>query len=267
MEYVQFGQTGLKVSRLSIGTGTNGWGGRSEQTDLGLEELANLLKTAYKLGVTFWDAADGYGSHPHIARALQEVPRDQVVIATKTSTHSERAVRRNVERYLRELQTDVLDIVLLHCITSGNWPRTKRNEMQALSRAKDEGLVRAVGVSCHSLGALRAAVESDWVDVVLVRINYAGTNMDGRPEQVAPLIEQLYRAGKAVYGMKVLGVGRLAGQARAAIEYVLKLGTVHALTIGISQQAHLCQNVGLVEELAPLYPLPAQTAQDVTLQA
>jgi predicted aldo/keto reductase-like oxidoreductase len=145
--------------------------------------------------------------------------------------------------------------VLLHCVMSGNWPRSRRNEIKALAQAKEEGLVRAVGVSCHSLGALRAAIESDWVDVVLARINHAGTNMDGRPEQVVPLLKGLYAAGKAVYGMKVLGVGRLSGDPRTAMQYVLKLGSVHALTIGISQHAHLRQNVRAIEELAPLYPL------------
>jgi aryl-alcohol dehydrogenase-like predicted oxidoreductase len=255
MEYVNFGRTGLVVSRLSIGTGTNGWGNRSEQTDLGLEGLTNLLRAAYELGITFWDTADGYGSHPHVARALQGVPREQVVIATKTTAHSGRAVRRDVERFLRELETDVLDVVLLHCIMSGNWPRSRKNEMKALTQAKEQGLVRAVGVSCHSLSALRAAVACDWVDVVLARINYAGINMDGSPEQVVPLLEQLYAAGKAVYGMKTLGVGRLAGDTRKAIQYVLGLGTVHALTVGISQQAHLYRNVRLIEELAPLHPL------------
>jgi aryl-alcohol dehydrogenase-like predicted oxidoreductase len=255
MEYVEFGQTGLTVSRLSFGTGTNGWGGRSEQTGLGLEGLADLLCAAYEMGVTFWDTADGYGSHAHIARALQSVPRDKTVIATKTTSHSGRAVRRDVERFLRELQTDVLDVVLLHCVTGENWPSAKKGEMEALAQAKDESLVRAVGVSCHSLGALRAAVECEWVDVVLARINRKGVNMDGRPEQVAPLLEQLYDAGKAVYGMKVLGVGRLAHDVRAAIQYALSLGTIHALTIGISQPAHLRENVRLIEELAPLYPL------------
>jgi predicted aldo/keto reductase-like oxidoreductase len=93
------------------------------------------------------------------------------------------------------------------------------------------------------------------LDVVLARINHRGTNMDGRPEQVAPVLEQLYAAGKAIYGMKVLGVGRLAHDTRTAIQYVLGLGTIHALTIGISQPAHLRQNVRLIEELAPLYPL------------
>jgi aryl-alcohol dehydrogenase-like predicted oxidoreductase len=255
MEYVDFGRTGLQVSRLSIGTGTHGWGGRSEQTDLGLNVLTDLLVAAHDLGITFWDTADGYGSHQHVARALQQVPREQVVIATKTTSHSGRAVRRDIERFLRELNTDVLDIVLLHCVMSGNWPHSKRTEMEALSRAKEEGLVRAVGISSHSLGALRAAIQSKWADVVLARVNYAGVNMDGSPGQVAPLLAQLYAAGKAVYGMKVLGAGRLTGDVRAAIDYVFKLGSVHALTIGTSSQAHLRQNVRLVEELAPLHPL------------
>lgn len=257
MEYVNFGNTGLVVSRLSIGTGTNGWAHHSEQTALGLEGLSTLLRQSYELGINFWDTADQYGSHEHIARALKGIPRDKVVIATKTNSHSGRAVTRDVERFLRELQVDVLDVVLLHCVSSENWPRRQADEMEALSKAKEQGKVRAVGISCHGLGALRTAIQSDWLDAILVRINPAGTRMDGSVDEVAPLIEQLYTAGKAVYGMKVLGCGRLAGDARAAIQYVLQLGTVHALTIGISRQEHLRQNVRLIEELAPRNPLLA----------
>ena len=255
METVNFGNTGLVVSRLSIGTGTNGWAQRSDQTALGLEGLSDLLRASYDLGVNFWDAADQYGSHEHIAHALQSVPRDRVVIATKTNSHAQRAVAKDVDRFLRELHTDVLDVVLLHCVSSEDWPRRQKGAMEALSKAKEQGKVRAVGISCHGLGALRAAAESDWLDAILVRINSTGTRMDGSPTVVAPLIEQLYAAGKAVYGMKVLGCGRLAGDARAAIRYVLGLGTVHALTIGITRPEHLQENVRLVEELASLYPL------------
>jgi aryl-alcohol dehydrogenase-like predicted oxidoreductase len=255
METVNFGNTGLVVSRLSIGTGTNGWAHHSEQTALGLEGLTQLLQMSYDQGINFWDSADQYGSHPHVARALKGIPRDKVVIATKTNSHSGRAVTRDVERFLRELRTDVVDIVLLHGISSEDWPRRQAGLMDALAKAKEQGKVRAVGISCHSLGALRAAITSDWLDAILVRINSAGTRMDGSPSEVAPLIGQLYAAGKAVYGMKVLGCGRLAQDARAAIQYVLQLGTVHAMTIGISRQEHLQQNVRLVEELAPQYPM------------
>ncbi len=255
MEYVDFGHTGLQVSRLSVGTGTAGWSGRSEQTALGVDGLANLLYRSFELGVNFWDAADEYGSHPHVARALQTVPRDQVVIATKTMARDAPTMQQSIERYLRELQTDVLDIVLMHFLTQPNWAQRFAGAMEELSRAKAQGKVRAVGVSCHNFGALKAAAASDWVDVVLVRINHAGTNMDARPRKVVPVIAKMYAAGKAVYGMKVYGAGRLTRDRRAAMSYVLELGTVHALTIGTSSIAQLEENVQLIESLAPHHPL------------
>ncbi|MBN1875561.1 MAG: aldo/keto reductase [Anaerolineae bacterium] len=251
MDYVDFGNTGLRVSRLAMGTGTAGWAGRSEQTALGLKGLADLLCRSYDLGVTFWDTADEYGSHKHVAQALKTVPRDRVVIATKTVSRDEKGAQRDVERFLRELQTDVLDIALLHFISRSDWPKAYAGAMAALSQAKAQGKVRAVGISCHDLSALQAAVTSPWVDVVLVRINHAGTNMDAPPRRVVPVIQQLYSAGKAVYGMKVYGVGRLARDPRTALAYVFGLGTVHAVTIGTSSHAQLEENVQLVEEIAP----------------
>ncbi|MGC9393431.1 MAG: aldo/keto reductase [Anaerolineae bacterium] len=255
MDYIEFGNTGLRVSRLSIGTGTHGWARHSDQTALGVEGLANLLRRAFDAGVNFWDAADQYGSHPHVARALQGVPRDKVVIATKTMARSGPDVARDLERFRKELNTDVIDIVLLHTLSHARWPKKNADAMEVLSRAKEAGMVRAVGFSCHGLGALRAAVKVPWVDVVLVRINHAGVNMDASPAKVVPVIEKLHAAGKGVYGMKVLGCGALKGDVRTAIEYVLQLGTVHAFTIGMTSAAQLDENVRLVEELSPKYPL------------
>jgi len=255
MDTIAFGKTGMRVSRLAFGTGTHGWAGRSQQTDLGVEGLASLLRLAYDHGVNFWDAADAYGSHPHVAKALAGLPRDKVVIATKTSARSAEQVTRDVERFLRELGTDVLDIVLLHFMTQADWPRSHAGAMAALSRVKEQGKVRAVGVSCHGLGSLRAAAETDWAEVVLARVNMAGVNMGDSPAEVVPVIERLYAAGKAVWGMKVLGCGQLAGKARAAIQYVLELGVVHSIVIGTSAREQLLENVKWVEELAPRYPL------------
>jgi aryl-alcohol dehydrogenase-like predicted oxidoreductase len=265
MQYIELGNTGLRVSRLSIGTGTHGFGGRSDQSVLGVEGLSNLLQHAYELGVNFWDAADGYGSHPHLAEALRSVPREDIVITTKTMSRTAHEVRDDVDRFLRELGTDVIDIVLLHFLTRSGWSRDYRGAMDELTRAKDAGQIRAVGVSCHDLGALREASESGWVDVALVRLNPAGVNMDAAPEQVVPLIQRLYDSGKGVYAMKVLGCGRLSGQARTSIQYVLGLGTVHAVTIGMTRSAQLVQNVRIVNALAPpSFPLGGSTGAEMT---
>jgi aryl-alcohol dehydrogenase-like predicted oxidoreductase len=214
-----------------------------------------LLCLAHEHGVTFWDAADQYGSHPHVARALQWVRRDSVVIATKVWSRTAKRVTRDIERFLRELGTDVLDVVLLHCMTRPDWPRHHVGMMEALSRAKEQGKVRAVGVSCHGLGALRATAETEWVEVVLTRINYAGVNMDGEPSATAVVIQDMYNAGKAVYGMKVLGCGRLASDVRAAMGYVFQLGTVYSVSIGMTGREQVIENVRVVEDLAPRYSL------------
>lgn len=255
MDHIPFGQTGLTVSRLGIGTGTHGWGHRSEQTALGIQGLANLLLRGYDLGVNFWDAADQYGSHPHVAEALKSVERDEVIVVTKTTSKRPRAVARDVDRFLKELGTEVIDVVLLHGLSRGDWPHAYSGAMDALSEAKAQGKVRAVGFSCHGLDALRTGVGEDWAEVVLVRINHAGVNMDGTREQVVPVIRDLYAAGKAIYAMKVLGCGRLTGDVRGALDYVLGLGAVHALSIGTSSMAELETNVALMEDLAPRHPV------------
>ena len=251
----QLGRTGVTVSRLGIGTGTNGWAKRSDQTALGVGGLADLLVEAHRLGVTFWDAADQYGSHPHVAAALQRVPRDEVVLTTKTTSKRERQVARDVDRYLKELDTDVLDLVLLHGLTDRSYPTKYAGPMAALTRAKEAGKVRAVGFSCHGLGALQSAVSDGWSDVVFVRINYGGARMDGDPAEVVPLIQQLYNAGKGVYGMKVLGCGQLAGDVEKAFRFVLGLGTVHALSVGMTSLDQLHENVRLMESLVPQCPM------------
>jgi predicted aldo/keto reductase-like oxidoreductase len=167
-------------------------------------------------------------------------------------------IGQDIDRFLREINTDYLDILLMHYVTQADWPTRYSDAMDALTRAMERGKVRAVGVSCHGLGSLRAAADSDWVDVALVRVNHAGVNMDGKPDQVVPVIERMHRAGKAVYGMKVLGCGQLASDAHAAVEYVFGLGTVHAITIGTSKAKHFYHNLGVVEELAPRHQPRAQ---------
>ncbi|MBN1247131.1 MAG: aldo/keto reductase [Anaerolineae bacterium] len=255
IQTAQLGSSGITVSRLGIGTGTNGWAKRSDQTALGLEGLANLLVEAHSLGVRFWDAADQYGSHPHVAAALRRVPREEVVITTKTTARRERQAARDVDRFLKELGTDVLDLVLLHGLNQANWPSRYEGAMAALARAKEVGKVRAVGFSCHGLGALRRGVNDGWSDVVFVRINYDGTRMDGDLAEVTPVIEQLYEAGKGLYAMKVLGCGQLKADVEKAFRFVLSLGTVHALSIGMTSRNQLRENVRMMEALAPGYPL------------
>jgi 1-deoxyxylulose-5-phosphate synthase len=250
MEKTELGLTGLQVSPLCFGTGTNGWAGRSNQGDLGIDKLTHLLRFAHERGVTFWDTADEYGTHPHVAAALQGVDRETTTLTTKTVSTAPEDVRRDVERYLRELGTDYIDILLFHCLTDAHWPEKRQEAMEVLSDFKEEGKIRAVGVSCHDFGAFETAAETDWVDVVLARINYAGQDMDDIPEKVVPVIGKMAAAGKGIYGMKVLGGGnKLTADPGKGIRFTCGLTGIHAIVVGMMSEEEILENVDLMAEM------------------
>lgn len=230
---VMLGKTGIEVTRLAMGTGTNGEGKQSNQTrKLGVQGLADLLEEAFDRGVAFWDAADQYGTHPHLREALKRVPREKVVILTKTHASTAAEMKADLDRFREELGTDYLDIVLLHCMMSADWPRQKQGVMDVLAKAREAGIIRAHGVSCHTLEALRVASETDWVQVDLARINPAGALMDADVETVVQVLRRMKAAGKGVIGMKILGAGALVDRIDESLRFVLNLDCVDSFTIG-----------------------------------
>jgi len=134
---IELGPMKVGLSRLAMGTGTNGVGGSSNQTKkLGVGGMAEMFKAAYDQGLTFWDSADQYGSHPHLREALKSVPREKVTILTKTHASTEAEMKADLDRFRRELNTDYLDILLLHNMTDGHWPERKKGAMAVISEAQ-----------------------------------------------------------------------------------------------------------------------------------
>jgi len=234
---VTLGKTGIKTSRLAMGTGTYGFGHTSRQSSQGVKTLADLLLNGYDHGLRFFDTADAYGSHPHVAEALQHVPRDKVTVMTKTWARDPQTARADLDRFRRELKTDYIDLCLMHCLTEGDWTTRYRGVMDVFSEAKEKGIIRSHGVSCHSIEALRAAAKSPWVEVDLVRMNPIGSHMDSEPETVASVIREMRAAGKGIIGMKILGQGDLRNRQDEALKFALSLGLLDAFTIGAESKA------------------------------
>jgi len=229
---ITLGKTGIQTSRLAMGTGTVGSGHHSHQTALGVQGLSELLLNGYEHGLRFFDSADSYGSHPHVAEALKHVPRDKVTVLTKTWARDAASARADLDRFRRELGTDHLDICLMHCLTEPDWTERYKGVMDVLSEAKEKGIIRAHGCSCHSIEALRAATNSPWVEVHLVRINPIGTFMDSDPDAVVSVIKEMRAKGKGIIGMKILGQGALRDRQDEALNFALGLNLLDAFTIG-----------------------------------
>ncbi|HKI90417.1 MAG TPA: aldo/keto reductase [Draconibacterium sp.] len=240
IDVVDLGKTEMKIPRLALGTGSFGWKFTSQQKKLGEEKFMQLARHAYNRGIRFFDTADMYGTHELVGKALKMFPRENVTLLSKIMVYHEgdwyspEPFQKSIDRFRKELDTDYIDILLLHCMVNSEWPDEYKRYMDAYSEAKEKGIIRKVGLSCHDKGALQVAAENDWADVVLARINHNGARMDGAPDEIMPILQKARDNGKGVLGMKIFGCGQLVDEQERekSLNYVLKSNNVHAMTIG-----------------------------------
>lgn len=241
---VLLGKSGIKVSLVGIGTGSSGWGKRSNQTNLGQSEFTRQIRYALDKGINFFDLADQYGTHPFFNKAMNGVARDKYVIQTKTNSRTPNEVRDDIDRFLKELNTDYLDTLIIHNVTDGDWTTRYSEVMEEFIKAKKAGKIRAHGVTCHSFEALQAAEASDWVQINQVRWNNYQSNMDADVKTAGALFEKMRRKGQGMIGMKVVGNGSLVRgtnpvKPEECFKFQIDSGVVDAFVIGVEKIEHI----------------------------
>ncbi len=256
---VTLGSTGIAMSRLGFGTGVQAARKTSAMTRKGFGRFVDLFRHCYDRGVTFFDLADWYGSHPYCREALRSIPRDKVAIMTKlwwrsdssnpaglSAEHRRRSAQAAMERFRWELDTDYIDMLLLHCLVKKDWVAEMQPYMDVLDEEKAAGRIKAVGVSCHDFGAMQTAAALPWVDVMLARINPFGVKCDASPEEVLALLRQAKANGKAILGMKIFGEGQLVDRREECMKYAQECGVLDAMTIGAVSPEQIDENLALM---------------------
>lgn len=246
---VALGKTGIKTSRLGFGTGVSSINRSSGLVRRhGHDGAVRVVRAAYERGVRFFDSADSYGTHSILREALAPFPRSSYVICSKYwfmrggIPEEDRAdVEPSVERFLRELGTDYIDVLQLHCVTKPDWATALAAQMEALERCKKSGKIRAHGCSFHGASALPAALEVDWLDVAHVQVNPFGRNMGLHPKRTLECVARLRARGRGIVGMKVLGVGSLAkeGKIDKSLAWVLQNHAADVLDIGFLELSEI----------------------------
>ena len=214
VDQMTLGQTGIRLSRLGMGTGTN-----SGQVlrDLGRNGFNSLVKYAYDQGITFFDCAQAYRTFDWLGGAIKGLPREKLFIQSKIWGQPDNALA-TIDHHRKVFDTDYVDSMFVHCIVKHDWTDQWKRMMDGFDEAKGKGWIRSKGVSCHSLPALCGARATPWVEVHLVRINPQGRRMDGEEEEVwpaedeghevAPVLKEIkaMRAkSRGIIGMKIIG--------------------------------------------------------------
>jgi predicted aldo/keto reductase-like oxidoreductase len=250
-DQVTLGNTGIRLSRLGFGTGSDSG---HIQRALGKEDFTNLIHYAYDQGITYLDCAQAYATFDWMGDAIKGLPREKLFIQSKIGGRPE-DILSVIDHHRKVFDTDYVDSMLVHCMIQKNWIEDWKRIRDGYDEAKEKKWIRTKGVSCHSLPALGDAVESDWPEVHLVRVNPQGAFMDG-PEmnynmtknEVPPVLERLKQMrakGRGVIGMKMIGNGTFvnAEDRDKAIRFAMSRPEIDAVVIGFKNRAEIDEAV------------------------
>lgn len=248
-DQVPLGTTGLKCSRLGMGTGSDSG---NIQKALGRDGFDRLVRYAYDQGITYFDCAQSYATLEWMGGAVKGLPREKLFLQSKISGQPEKVLEA-IDRHRKIFDTDYLDSLLIHCMVQGDWTDSMKRIMDGFEEAREKQWIRAQGVSCHSLPALKRSAESDWTQLHLVRLNPQGAwvdtpeptwNAKSGPDHVPPVVEQiraLRAKGRGILGMKLIGNGEFtqAEDREKAIRYVMRSDLCDAVVIGFKSAAEI----------------------------
>ena len=259
LQKIKLGKSGIETTLIGIGTGVHAGNRSSFLTKQEKDKSLGLLRYAYDKGFRNFDCADTYGTHWMMAEVLPHMEREKLTITSKIWVRgggipdAERPdANIVVDRFRKELKTDYIDLVQIHCMVDEDWTDSQKKQMDILDNLKSKGIIKAHGVSVHSLPAMKSALKSPWVDVIHVRINPYGIAMDkAEPKEIVKVIQQLHDSGKGVIGMKLIGDGQYGNDSEKinnTLRFVLGLGTVDMMIIGFEQVEQIDNYIARVEK-------------------
>ncbi len=238
MEYRKLGKSDLKVSRLCFGSLTMG----PIQANLPLQQGADLLKRAANLGVNFIDTAEIYQTYPYIRAALDSgIPAvDELQVATKTYAYTREQAAHSLEKARREMNKECIDLFMLHEQESALTLRGHLPALEYFQEAKQEGFIRAIGISCHTIEAVRAALNFSEIEVIHPILNLKGLGIrDGTRQEMVSALEEAHRHGIGIYAMKPLGGGHFQGNVPEALDFLLELPFIDSIAMGMRSEAEI----------------------------
>jgi predicted aldo/keto reductase-like oxidoreductase len=255
-DQVALGKTGLKLSRLGMGTGSNSG---NVQRELGQQGFNDLVHYAYDQGITYFDCAQAYKTFDWIGGAIKGLPREKLFIQSKVPGQPE-DILATIDRHRKVFDTDYVDSMLIHCMVKDHWTDSFKRIMDGFNEAQEKKWILAKGVSCHSLPALRTATTSPWTQVHLVRVNPQASHIDGMEEtwdksgrDIAPVlaeIKEMHDKGRGIIGMKIIGNGDFtkAEDREKSIRFAMARPEIDAIVIGFKSRAEIDEAVKRVNQ-------------------
>ena len=238
---VTLGNSGMQVTRLAFGTGSNNG---HVQANLGQAEFTKVVRHAYDRGIRFFETAEAYATPTMLGEALKGLPRDSYQLMSKVETYGPGSdPQQRFDEMRKTHMTDYFDIMLLHHQHTPNWVEESKRWQEGIEEAQAKKIIHTRGASVHGLPALRQVPKFQWLQVAMIRMNHNGTVMDGPvadtpgPGNVAEVVEhvkQVKQLGMGVISMKLVGNGKFTKHEDrvAAMNFAFRNAGIDCATVG-----------------------------------
>jgi predicted aldo/keto reductase-like oxidoreductase len=240
-DLVTLGKSGLPVTRLAFGTGSNNG---HVQAELGQQQFTKLVRYAYDRGIRFFETAESYVTPGMLGEALKGLPRDSYKLMTKVTTDEGVDPRQRFDEMLRTHKAEYFDIMLLHWQHTAEWVSETNRWQDGILEAQSKKLIKTRGASVHGLPALRQMPGNKWLEVAMIRMNHNGTRMDGptynddnnpdHVQEVVSHVKQVKKEGMGVISMKLIGNGTFTRHEdrQAAMRFAFKTAGIDCAAVG-----------------------------------
>src|SRR5580704_6481135 len=247
-DWVTLGKSGVKVTRLALGTGTMSG---QVQRDLGQEGFNRLVRHAYDSGIRFFETSETYGEmHKMLGIALKGIPRDSYRLMSKVTTRPGVDPQDKIDELRKLANTDYFDIMLMHYQHVATWPSDTARWQDGIMEAQHRQAIVSHGASMHGLPALRQMPGNQWLEIAMIRMNHKGVKMDaedfntagpGNVSEVVTHMQQVHGQGMGVISMKLVGEGAFTTREdrQAAMKFAFNNAGVDCVTVGYKNTAEV----------------------------
>lgn len=239
MDTVRLGSTGITVNK-------NGFGALPVQR-ITTDDAVRLLRKAYEHGITYFDTARGYtDSEEKLGLAFGKETRKHLYIATKTTAQQADGFWRDLETSLKLLKTDYIDVYQFHNPPFCPKPNGIDGLYDSMLKAKEQGMVRHIGITNHRLAVAHEAIESGLYETLQFPFSYLASQKD------IEIVKACERANMGFIAMKALS-GGLITNAAAAYAYISQYPNVLPIW-GVQHERELDEFIAMVDNPPHMNP-------------
>jgi len=213
-----------------------------------MENRVRLLNYSLEKGINFFDTAELYNNYDILKEFIKGKDRNKLVIASKSYAYDKNTAEYSINKALKEMDTDYLDVFMLHEQDNCNNFIGHYKAVDRFMKYKEDGIIKHFGISTHRVEAVRDSIKFKEIEFLFPLFNYKGIGIqDGTIEDMSEALKKAKEYNKFIMAMKIYGGGHLINEAEKAFKYVDNLNYIDSIAAGMGTVEEIDANISYMD--------------------